>query len=38
MPNIEFLEEQRFTVSSHLIDVALNHKLSLNDFLLLIYF
>ena len=38
MPNIEFLEEQRFTVSSHLIDVALNHKLSLNDFLLLMYF
>ncbi len=38
MPNIEFLTEQRFTLSSHLIQVALKHNLSLEEFLLLLYF
>lgn len=38
MPNIEFLTEQRFTLSSHLIEVALKHNLSLEEFLLLLYF
>lgn len=38
MPNIEFLIERRFTLSSHLIKIALKYKLSLIEFLLLIYF
>ena len=38
MPNIEFLTERRFTLSSHLIEVALKNNLSLIEFLLLMYF
>jgi len=38
MPNIEFLTEKRFTLSSHLIQVAIENNLSLVEFLLLIYF
>lgn len=38
MPNIEFLTERRFTLSSHLIKIAIDYKLSLIEFLLLIYF
>lgn len=38
MPNIEFLTEKRFTLSSHLIQVALANNLSLIEFLLLMYF
>lgn len=38
MPNIEFLTEKRFTVSSHLIQVAVENNLSLIEFLLLMYF
>lgn len=38
MPNIEFLTERRFTLSSHLIKIALQNHLSLIEFLLLIYF
>lgn len=38
MPNIEFLTERRFTLSSHLIKIALDYKLSIIEFLLLIYF
>ena len=38
MPNIEFLTERRFTLSSHLIKIALQNNLSLIEFLLLIYF
>ena len=38
MPNIEFLTEKRFTLSSHLIEVALKNNLSLIEFLLLMYF
>lgn len=38
MPNIEFLTEKRFTLSTHLIQVALDNHLSIADFLLLIYF
>ncbi len=38
MPNIEFLTEKRFTLSSHLIEVAIKNNLSLTEFLLLIYF
>ena len=37
MPNIEFLTERRFTLSSHLIEVALKNNLSLIEFLLLMY-
>jgi len=38
MPNIEFLTERRFTLSAHLIEVAVKNKLSLHEFLLLMYF
>ena len=38
MPNIEFFTEKRFTLSSHLIEVALKNNLSLIEFLLLMYF
>ena len=38
MPNIEFLTERRFTLSSHLIEVALKNNLTLIEFLLLMYF
>lgn len=38
MPNIEFLMEKRFTLSKHLIEIALKNKLTLQEFLLLIYF
>lgn len=38
MPNIEFLTERRFTLSTHLIEVATKKKLSLTEFLLLMYF
>ena len=38
MPNIEFLTEKRFTLSSHLIEIAVSNKLSLAEFLLLMYF
>lgn len=38
MPNIEFLTEKRFTLSSHLIQVAIENNLSLIEFLLLMYF
>ena len=35
MPNIEFLTEKRFTLSTHLIQVAVEYQLSLVEFLLL---
>ena len=38
MVNLEFLMEKRFTLSAHLIEVALAKKLSLTEFLLLMYF
>jgi len=38
MPNIEFLTEKRFTLSTHLIEIALKNNLSLKEFLLLMYF
>ena len=38
MPNIEFLTEKRFTLSTHLIQVAVEYQLSLVEFLLLMYF
>ena len=38
MPNIEFLTEKRFTLSKHLIEVAVKNHLSLIEFLLLVYF
>ena len=38
MPNIEFLTERRFTLSSHLIQVATKYHLTVVEFLLLIYF
>ena len=38
MPNIEFLTERRFTLSSHLIKIALEYQLTIIEFLLLIYF
>ncbi len=38
MPNIEFLTEKRFTLSSHLIEVAIKNNLTLVEFLLLMYF
>lgn len=38
MPNIEFLTEKRFTLSAHLIHVAIEKSLSLVEFLLLMYF
>ena len=38
MPNIEFLMEKRFTLSKHLIEIAIKNNLSLPEFLLLIYF
>lgn len=38
MPNIEFLTEKRFTLSAHLIEVAVKNNLSLAEFLLLVYF
>lgn len=38
MPMIEFLTEKRFSVSTHLIQVAISLKLSLTEFLLLMYF
>jgi len=38
MPNIEFLTEKRFTLSTHLIEVAVKNNLSLIEFLLLMYF
>ncbi len=38
MPNIEFLTEKRFTLSTHLIEIAVKNKLSLIEFLLLVYF
>ncbi len=38
MPILEILSEKRFSVSSHLIKVAISLNLSLNEFLLLMYF
>lgn len=38
MPNIEFLMEKRFTLSTHLIEIATKNHLTLEEFLLLIYF
>ena len=38
MPNLEFLTEKRFTLSTHLIQVAVSNNLSLAEFLLLVYF
>ena len=38
MPNLEFLTEKRFTLSTHLIQVAVANNLSLVEFLLLVYF
>ena len=38
MPNIEFLTEKRFSLSTHLIEIAVKNKLSLIEFLLLVYF
>ncbi len=38
MPEIKFLTEKRFSVSTHLINVAISLKLSLTEFLLLMYF
>ncbi len=38
MPMIEFLTEKRFSVSTHLIKVAISLNLSLTEFLLLMYF
>ena len=38
MPNIEFLTEKRFTLATHLIQVAVENHLSLVEFLLLMYF
>lgn len=38
MPNIEFLTEKRFTIATHLINVAVENNLSLVEFLLLMYF
>ncbi len=38
MPNIEFLTEKRFSLSTHLIEIAVKNNLSLVEFLLLIYF
>ena len=38
MPNIEFLTEKRFTLSTHLIEVAVKSHLSLTEFLFLMYF
>ena len=38
MSNIEFLMEKRFTLSHHLIEVAVRNNLSLKEFLLLMYF
>ncbi len=38
MPNLEFLTEKRYTLSSHMIEVAMKEQLSLIEFLLLIYF
>ncbi len=38
MPNIEFLTEKRFTLSTHLIEVAVKNNLSLAELLLLMYF
>ncbi len=38
MPLLEILAEKRFTVSTHLIKVAISLNLSLNEFLLLMYF
>jgi len=38
MPNIEFLTEKRYTLSAHLIEIAVKNNLSLNEFLLLMYF
>ena len=38
MPMLEFLTEKRFAVSTHLIQVAVSLNLSLNEFLLLMYF
>ena len=35
MLNMEFLLEKRFTVSSHLMQIAMEHHLSLVEFLLL---
>ena len=37
MLNMEFLMEKRFTVSSHLMQIAMEHHLSLVEFLLLMY-
>lgn len=38
MSNIEFLTEKRYTLSAHLIEIAVKNNLSLNEFLLLMYF
>ena len=38
MLNMEFLMEKKFTVSSHLMQIAMEHHLSLVEFLLLMYF
>jgi len=38
MPNIEFLTEKRYTLSAHLIEMAVKNNLSLNEFLLLMYY
>ena len=38
MPNLEFLTEKRFTLCTHLIQVAVANNLSLVEFLLLVYF
>ena len=38
MPMIEFLTEKRFSVSTHLIKVAISFNLTLTEFLLLMYF
>lgn len=38
MPILEILSEKRFSVSSHLIKVAISLNLSLDEFLLLMYF